>query len=130
LPPTKNDQNQEKASLSYRRHSSSPIDDEFEIGHTKPSQKEHVTTEGANSPSSLKKSRSWEKQDESIQQPSLASTTQYSRIDNELLMISQTSAVQLKATSDHANFLQQTSRQTPVYKSQSNDKYDVYVYLF
>jgi len=45
-------------------------------------------------------------------------------------MILQTSAAQLKATSDHANFLQQTSRQTPVYKSQSNDKYDVYVYLF
>ncbi len=37
LPPTKTDQNQEKASLSYHRHSSSPIDDEFEIGHTKPS---------------------------------------------------------------------------------------------
>jgi len=70
------------------------------------------------------------KQDESIQQQSLASTTQYSRIDNELLMISQTSAAQLKLTSDHANLLQQTSRQTPVYKSQSNDKYDVYVNLF
>jgi hypothetical protein len=52
LPPTKNDRNQEKASLSYRCHSSSPIDDEFEIGHTKPSQKEHVTTKGVNSPSS------------------------------------------------------------------------------
>jgi len=51
----KNDQNQEKASLSYRRHSSSPIDDELEIGHTKPSQKEHVTTRGANSPSSSKR---------------------------------------------------------------------------
>jgi hypothetical protein len=45
-------------------------------------------------------------------------------------MLSQTSAAQLESTSGHANLLEQTSRHTPVYKSQSNDKYDVYVYLF
>jgi hypothetical protein len=45
-------------------------------------------------------------------------------------MISQSSGTQLKSTSDHTNFLQQSSRQTAVYKSQPNDEYDVYVYLF
>jgi hypothetical protein len=45
-------------------------------------------------------------------------------------MISLTGAAQLKSTSDHAKFLQQSSRQTTVYKPRSNDEYDVYVYLF
>ncbi|CAF1295786.1 unnamed protein product [Rotaria magnacalcarata] len=127
-PTRTNDQHQENDSRSYRRrHSSSPIDDQFEINNTQSYQIEYVNTIRANPASSSSKKRReyWEKHEESNEQPSLAQIRQYARLDNQLRMIAQTTAAQLKSTSHDTNILQQSSGQTAVYESKRNDEYDV-----
>ncbi|CAF1367819.1 unnamed protein product, partial [Rotaria magnacalcarata] len=124
-PTTTNDQHQEKYSRSYRRcHSSSPIDDQLEIDHIQSDQIEDVSTNLVSS-SSKKLRKYWGQQEESNLAQSLAPAKQYTRLDNDLRMISQTSAAQLKSTSHHTNILHQSSDQTIVYESKWNDEYNI-----
>jgi hypothetical protein len=79
---------------------------------------------------STKRRKRWENEEEFNERQSLAQAAQHASLEDELRMISQTSAAQLEPSDHFANIPQQSQIQTTASKSKWDDEDDMYVHLF
>ncbi|CAF4392469.1 unnamed protein product, partial [Rotaria magnacalcarata] len=135
LPSPKADQFQNKDSRTIHRRSKTPPDS----SHNHPSSltivyKQDVensqihhqndTNIVGSKPSSTKRRKRWENDEEFNERQSIAQATQHASLEEELRMIAQTSAVQLEPSSYFVNIPQESQISTTVSKSKWDDEED------